>query len=76
MGRFGGRNMVFNAGHQFGRPPTHVILDCEHQEALWFSAAGNQTVRLDRALRRPIEKLIELPEWLAVKDSGLDPSPA
>jgi hypothetical protein len=67
---------VFNAGHQFGRPPTHVILDCEQQEALWFSAAGNQTVRLDRALSRPIEKLIELPGWLAVKGPGLDPSPA
>src|SRR6266568_4704536 len=71
-----GPTWVFNAGHQFGRPPAHVILDCEQQRALWFSAAGNQNVRLDRALRRPIEKLIELPGWLAVKGPDLDPSPA
>ena len=71
-----GPTWVFNAGHQFGRPPAHVILDCEQQRALWFSAAGNQIVRLDRALRRPIEKLIELPGWLAVKGPDLDPSPA
>jgi len=56
---------VFNAGRQYGAPPTYVIVDTDRQLALWFSAAGNQVVRLDQPLQRPIPKLNELPDWLA-----------
>ena len=44
---------VFNAGHQFGAPPAHIILDTDEAMALWFSAAGNQYVRLDQPLAAP-----------------------
>ena len=37
-----GPTWVFNAGQQFGAPPTHIIIDTDVGEALWFSSAGNQ----------------------------------
>ncbi|MEM9590738.1 MAG: metallophosphoesterase [Pseudomonadota bacterium] len=67
-----GATWVFNTGHYFGVPPAHVILDTHAQEAVWFSAAGAQSVRLTEALTRPVPNLHALPEWL--KDG--DPSPA
>jgi len=60
-----GGTWIFNAGRQYGAPPTFIILDTERQEALWFSAAGNQIVHLDQPLTRPVEKLAGLPDWLA-----------
>ena len=46
-----GPTWVFNTGQQFGAPPAHIIIDTDAGEALWFSSAGNQYVRLDRAAR-------------------------
>lgn len=59
-----GSAWVFNAGRQYGAPPTYIVVDTERLLALWFSAAGNQFVRLDQPLERPIAKLTELPDWL------------
>jgi len=59
-----GSTWVVNAGRQYGAPPTYIVMDTDRQMALWFSAAGNQIVRLDQALQRPIPKLTELPDWL------------
>jgi Icc-related predicted phosphoesterase len=63
-----GSTWVFNAGHQFGAPPAHIILDTDEAMALWFSAAGNQFVHLDQPLARPVAKLAELPGWLTSPD--------
>jgi Icc-related predicted phosphoesterase len=71
-----GDTFVFNAGHQFGAPPTHLIVDTEEQEAIWISAAGIQSVRLDRPLERPIPKLGTLPHWLTWSDQAGGPIPA
>jgi hypothetical protein len=65
--------LVFNPGRQYGRPPTHIILDSAHQTGLWFSEAGNQYVRLDQTPIRA-EDLTELPEWLRVTRRDHDPS--
>ncbi len=59
-----GSAWVFNAGRQYGAPPTYIVVDTEQHLALWFSAAGNQIVHLDQPLQRPITKLTELPDWL------------
>jgi Icc-related predicted phosphoesterase len=59
-----GSTWVFNAGRQYGAPPTYVVVDTDKQLALWFSAAGNQIARLDQPLERPVPKLTELPDWL------------
>lgn len=70
-----GPTWVFNAGHQFGAPPAHVILDTEEDQALWVSAMGAQVVDLSLPLSRPIPPLQALPEWLTgPTDPG--PSPA
>jgi len=41
-----------------------VIIDTDAGEALWFSAAGNQFVRLGQPLERPAPKLEAIPDWL------------
>jgi Icc-related predicted phosphoesterase len=63
-----GPTWVFNAGHQFGAPPAHIVIDTEVDQALWFSAAGNQFVKLGEPLERPVAKLAAMPEWLTVAD--------
>jgi Icc-related predicted phosphoesterase len=64
-----GRTWIFNTGHQFGAPPAHVIVDTDAGEALWISAMGAQTVRLDQPLERPIPTLASLPGWFTA-DAG------
>jgi Icc-related predicted phosphoesterase len=59
-----GPTWVFNAGQQFGALPTHIVIDTGAGEALWFSGAGNQFVRLDQPLERPVKRLEALPDWL------------
>jgi len=68
-----GSTWVFNAGHQFGAPPAHIVFDTDEATALWFSAAGNQFVRLDRPLERPVARLTELPAWFTSRDRAADP---
>ncbi len=63
-----GPTWVFNAGHQYGAPPTHIIMDTSAGEALWFSAAGNQFVRLGHPLERPVARLETIPDWLKAAD--------
>jgi Icc-related predicted phosphoesterase len=75
-----GPTWVFNAGHQYGAPPAHVIMDTDAGEALWFSAAGNQYVRLDQPLERPVPMLAGIPDWLRAGPTASDrprvPGPA
>jgi Icc-related predicted phosphoesterase len=63
-----GETWVFNAGQQFGAPPTHIIIDTDEGEALWFSAAGGQFVRLEAPLERPVPQLKTLPDWFTAAD--------
>jgi Icc-related predicted phosphoesterase len=65
-----GSTWVFNAGQQFGAPPAHIVIDTQTEEAFWFSAAGNQVVRLSSALGRP------LPDWLKAADPPRVPGQA
>lgn len=64
-----GATWIFNAGHQFGAPPAHIVLDTMVNEAVWISAMGIQTVRLGAPLQRPIPRAGALPEWFT---SGQD----
>jgi Icc-related predicted phosphoesterase len=48
---------VFQPGRQIGPVPTHVIIDTEAGRAMWFSLAGNQIVRLDAPLVRPLAEI-------------------
>jgi Icc-related predicted phosphoesterase len=63
-----GDTWIFNTGHYPGAPPAHIILDTDADEALWFSAAGNQYVRLGEELTRPVPRLKAIPDWLKAAD--------
>ena len=71
-----GDTWVFNAGHQFGAPPAHIVVDTETREAIWISAAGVQGVCLDLPLERPVRKLTALPDWLTEPYRADDRIPA
>jgi Icc-related predicted phosphoesterase len=58
-----GATMVLNAGHQFGAPPAHIVVQSNRAEAVWLSAMGAQSVRLDAPLVRPVMPLRALPDW-------------
>jgi hypothetical protein len=63
-----GPTWVFNAGQQFGALPAHIIIDTDAGEALWFSSAGNQFIRLGEPLKRPVPRLEAIPDWLKAAD--------
>jgi Icc-related predicted phosphoesterase len=71
-----GNTWVFNAGQQFGAPPTHIIIDTDEGEALWFSSAGNQFIRLGEPLERPVPRLEAIPDWLKAADQPSLPGQA
>lgn len=71
-----GETWVFNAGHQFGAPPAHVILDTEARTATWISAAGIETVDLDQAAGPPVKTPGGIPAFLTSADPAPGPSPA
>ena len=48
---------MFNAGQQFGAMLAHIIINTDAGEALWFSFAGNQFIRLGETLKRPVSRL-------------------
>lgn len=70
-----GTTWIFNTGHYLATPPAHIIMDTEVGEALWFSAAGNQYVRLEQPLERPVAKLTEMPDWLTAGDRSRAQAP-
>lgn len=59
-----GTTWVFNSGRQIGPMPAHIAFDFDRAEALWFSLAGAEIVRLDAPLVRPVAELTTLPVWL------------
>lgn len=68
-----GSTWVFNAGHSYGAPPAHIVVDTSADEAVWISPAGVQSVRLGEPLERPLPFLKALPEWLTSRDRAGDP---
>jgi Icc-related predicted phosphoesterase len=67
-----GTTWVFNSGHQFGVPPAYVVLETTASEAVWISAKGVQTVRLDTPLQRPIPAARAMPEWFGAGASAAE----
>lgn len=67
-----GPTWVFNCGQQIGPTPTHVIIDTDAREAVWFSMDGAESVRLDLPLQRPFARLTAPPDWLklTIRDPG------
>lgn len=71
-----GNTWVFNAGHQFGRPPAHIVLDIDDHadkaEAFWLSAAGDEVIDLKEPLQRPAAAISDMPDWLAALSTSSD----
>ncbi|MEZ5904061.1 MAG: hypothetical protein R3C69_02795 [Geminicoccaceae bacterium] len=59
-----GRTWVFNAGHQIGPLPSHIVVDLAKPGAYWTSLAGAELVPLDVAPCRPFPPVEEPPPWL------------
>mgnify|MGYP003392571681 CR=1 FL=1 len=70
-----GETWVFNAGHQFGRPPAHIVLDIDAGKAFWLSAAGDQVIDMGSSLQRPAAAITEAPDWLISLGQVVDPIP-
>ena len=58
-----GETWVFNTGQHIGAPPAHIVIDTNHGEAVWMSAAGIQAVNFKQQLQRPLPYLMAPPEW-------------
>jgi hypothetical protein len=71
-----GSTWVFNAGQQFGTLPAHIVIDTAAAEAIWFSAAGVQGVKLDSAVEQPVPGLPSIPDWLKAADPTRVPGQA
>lgn len=71
-----GETWVFNAGHQFGRPPTFIAIDLDAGMAFWLSAAGEQCIDLSAPLQRPAKDVVDFPDWLIAVGRAADPIPA
>jgi Icc-related predicted phosphoesterase len=71
-----GNTWAFNVGHQFGRPPAHMVLDFASFEAFWMSAAGAERLDLAAPLRRPAPPITSAPDWLKSLGRIADPIPA
>jgi Icc-related predicted phosphoesterase len=53
-----GDTWVFNAGREVAPNPAHVIFDTAARTAIWSSTAGDEIVKLDEPLTRPVAAFI------------------
>ena len=60
-----GKTWAFNPGRQIGPFPTHIIFNFDLNEAVWFSLDGAECASFDKPIKRPVETLTSLPEWLS-----------
>ena len=70
-----GNTWVFNAGHQPGRVPSHVLIDTDLNRAYWKSAYGAQSAALDVDFVDAIQPLHEAPDWVHTMDRWAVPRP-
>lgn len=63
-----GSTWVFNAGRQIGEIPAHVILELQHDSAIWLSIAGAEIAALGSNAKPYQEPLQALPDWLKSPD--------
>ncbi len=59
-----GTTWVFNAGHQIGPLPSHIVVDTDRPGAYWCSLAATEVAALDGAPIRPFDPVANPPSWL------------
>jgi Icc-related predicted phosphoesterase len=70
-----GATWVFNAGHQIGPLPSHVVVDTDRPGAYWSSLARSEVTPLDGAPNRPFASVRGPPGWLLSIARSADPPP-
>jgi Icc-related predicted phosphoesterase len=58
------KSWVFNAGHQIGDIPAHIIIDMKAEAAMWSSLAGAQLADLTAERAAAVTPLTKPPAWL------------
>jgi Icc-related predicted phosphoesterase len=71
-----GRTWVFNAGHQAGPLPPHVVIDTDLPGAYWIAQAAAEMTPMDHPPERPFAPITEPPQWLRAMGPAADPWPA
>jgi Icc-related predicted phosphoesterase len=59
-----GRTSIFNAGHQVGPLPSHVVVDLAAPDAYWISLKGAEVAPLNQSPTHPFAPMAEPPPWL------------
>lgn len=63
-----GHTWIFNAGHQLGPVPSHVLIDTEVGVACWKSDRHGEGVRFDDPMGQPVVQLDDPPQWVSALD--------
>jgi Icc-related predicted phosphoesterase len=71
-----GKSWVFNAGHQSGPAPSHVVVDLAVPDAYWISLARAEVAPLNQSPTRPLAPVVDLPPWLSAMAHPADRQPA
>lgn len=67
-----GRTWIFNAGHQDGALPSHIVIDTSLPGAYWISRIGAETTSLECIPVRPFEAMASPPSWLSAMGRAAD----
>lgn len=70
-----GRTWIFNAGHQIGPLPSHVVVDLAAPDAYWISLAVAEVAPLNQSPTHPFAPMADPPEWLLAMTPRADPQP-
>jgi Icc-related predicted phosphoesterase len=70
-----GRTWVFNAGHQIGPLPSHIVVDTDRPGAYWCSLAATEVTPLTAESGRPFAPVTNAPGWLLAMARPAAPTP-
>ena len=70
-----GATWVFNAGHQIGPLPSHIVVDTDRPGAYWCSLAADRGQSLTARPRGPFAPVVDPPAWLLAMARPAAPTP-
>ncbi len=70
-----GATWVFNAGHQIGPAPSHIVVDTSQPGAFWCSLAAIEQTPLTATASRPYPPVVDPPAWLLAMARPAAPTP-
>ena len=70
-----GKTWIFNAGHQIGPLPSHIVVDTARPGAYWCSLAATEVMSLTEEPHRPFAPVVDPPGWLLAMARPAAPTP-